>query len=203
MIRKLENQPQSVPGVELSADSRRSRPQVVKEVARQYRPAQLELEGVARQPDIAAVVAKTAELVIQQTIDIPRILVVPQGEVRSGFKPFTLELDTLHYPPVSEELWIQHLRTNQLEVLALGKGGIEEARLEDYVVSGLVDFDDVSYDDHADLLYDLAGQVVEHFAATCRKMTRARCCAATRSPLPGSSTRRCRSTTGRTRPATR
>ena len=34
------------------------------------------------QPDIAAVVAKTTELVIQQTIDIPRILVVPKGEVR-------------------------------------------------------------------------------------------------------------------------
>ena len=47
--------------------------------------------------------------------------------------------------------------------MALGRGGIEEARLEDYVVSGLVDFDDISYDDHADLLYDLAAQMVAHF----------------------------------------
>jgi len=31
------------------------------------------------------------------------------------------------------------------------------------VVSGLVDFDDISYDDHADLLYDLAAQTVQHF----------------------------------------
>ena len=58
---------------------------------------------------------------------------------------------------------IQHLRTNHLEVVSLGRGGIEEARLEDYVVSGLVDFDDISYDDHADLLYDLAAQTVQHF----------------------------------------
>ena len=29
-------------------------------------------------------------------------------------------------------------------------------------MSGLVSFPDVSYDDHADLLYDLAGQVVQH-----------------------------------------
>jgi type III restriction enzyme len=50
-----------------------------------------------------------------------------------------------------------------LEVLALGRGGIEEARLEDYIVGGLVDFDDISYDDHADLLYDLASQTVQHF----------------------------------------
>ena len=45
----------------------------------------------------------------------------------------------------------------------LGGGGIEEARLEDYVVGGLVDFDDISYDEHADLLYDLATQTVRHF----------------------------------------
>jgi type III restriction enzyme len=46
--------------------------------------------------------------------------------------------------------------------VVLGRGGIEEARLEDYIVSGLVDFDDISYDDHADLLYDLAAQTVRH-----------------------------------------
>jgi type III restriction enzyme len=162
VIRKLESQPQDVPGV-----SYLQRPevqaQVIREVANQYRPAQLALAGVAEPPDIAAVVAKTSDLVIQQTIDIPRILVVPRGQVRSGFTPFTLALDALRYPPVSDELWIQHLRTSQLEIVSLGRGGVEEARLEDYVVSGLMDFDDVSYDDHADLLYDLAGQVVGHF----------------------------------------
>jgi len=108
------------------------------------------------------VVAKTVDLVAKGTIDIPRILVVPKGEVKSGFKAFKLKLDSLKYPAVSDELWIQHLRTNQLEVLTLGRGGIDEVRLEDYIVSGLVDFNDVSYDDHADLLYDLATQTVEH-----------------------------------------
>ncbi len=33
----------------------------------------------------------------------------------------------------------------------------------EYVVSGLVDFDDVADDSHADLLYDLAAQTVKHF----------------------------------------
>lgn len=101
----------------------------------------------------------------QQTIEIPRILVVPKGEVKAGFKPFTLKLDALKYPAVSDELWIQHLRTNQLEVVTLGNGGIEEKRMEDYVVSGLVDFDDVSYDDQADFLYELAAQTIKHFCS--------------------------------------
>jgi type III restriction enzyme len=167
VIRKLENQPQTLPTIEYLKKPE-IQAAIVKAVEEQHLPAQLELGGLIGHPgeappDIAAVVAKTVDLVTQQTIDIPRILVVPKGEVKSGFKPFTLELSTLKYPAVSDELWIQHLRTNQLEVVSLGRGGIEEARLEDYVVSGLVDFDDVSYDDHADLLYDLATQTVQHF----------------------------------------
>ncbi|MFO7534356.1 MAG: DEAD/DEAH box helicase family protein [Kiritimatiellia bacterium] len=162
VIRKLESQPKVLPSVSFLTNTD-VQAWVLKDVAEQYRPSQLELEGVTAKPDIAAIVAKTAELVIQQTIDIPRILVVPTGKVQSGFNSFKLKLDTLNYPPVSEELWAKHLRTDQVDVIAMGKGGIEEARLEDYVVSGLVDFDDVSYDAHADLLYDLAGQVVKHF----------------------------------------
>ena len=56
-----------------------------KEVAAQYRPSQLEMEGVTPKPDIAAIVAKTDQLVIQQTIDIPASWSVPTGKVQSGF----------------------------------------------------------------------------------------------------------------------
>ncbi len=161
VIRRMENQPDLLPSVAHLA-KKDMQAAVMKEVAAQYRPSQLELEGVTAKPDIAAIVAQTTALVIQQTIDIPRILVVPTGKVQSGFNPFTLKLDTLNYPPVSEELWVKHLRTDQVDVIAMGKGGIQELRLEDYVVSGLVDFDDISYDGHSDLLYDLAGQVVKH-----------------------------------------
>jgi type III restriction enzyme len=162
VIRKLENQPEKLPSVTY-LQTPEIQAQVVREVAAQYRPPQLELEGVTKPLNIAAVVAKTTALVIQQTIDIPRILVVPKGEVRSGFKPFTLELTSLNYQPPSEELWIHYMRTGGTEVIGLGKGSIEEPRIEDYIVSGLVDFDDVAYDSHADLLYDLATQTVRHF----------------------------------------
>jgi len=162
VIRKLENQPKKLPDI-----NHLKKPEIqaaiVQAVEAQRQPAQLELDGVAAKPDIAAVVARTVELITEQTINIPRILVTPQGEVKSGFRPFTLSLSSLNYPAVSDELWVQHLRTNQLEVLSLNRGSIEESRLEDYVVGGLVDFDDISYDDHADLLYDLAAQTVNHF----------------------------------------
>ncbi len=162
VIRKLENQPQTLPTL-----AHLKKPEIqaaiVKAVEEQRRPTQLELEGIAEKPDIAAVVAKTVDLVTQQTIDIPRILVVPKGEVKSGFKPFTLKLDTLKYPAVSEELWVQYLRTGESMTISPQRGQIEEPRLENYIVRSLVDFNDISYDDHADLLYDLASQAVRHF----------------------------------------
>lgn len=161
VIRQLEAQPSTVP-----SSSYLQKPEVreaiVREVEALYKPRQLEMEGISR-PDVASVVARTAEIVEQQTIDIPRILVSPKGAVRSGFKPFVLSLESMNYQAPSDELWIQHLRTNEVEVVGLGEGGIEERRLEDFIVGGLVDFDDISYDDHADLLYDLAEQAIRHF----------------------------------------
>jgi type III restriction enzyme len=162
VIKSLENQPQRAPS--LAALSKPAiQAEIVKAVTEQFRRPQMELEGVTEQTDIASVVAKTTELVQQQTITIPRIQVVPTGVVKSGFKPFDLQLGTLQYPVPSEELLSQYLRTGTQQVLTLGTGGIEEKRVENYIVSGLVDFDDVSYDDHADLLYDLAAQTVKHF----------------------------------------
>lgn len=162
VISKLADEPQKVPSTaylttpEIQAE-------LVREVEAKYGRPQLELEGVTKPPDIAAIVAKTSELWIQQTIAIPRIYVAPKGEVRSGFKPFTLQLGTLNLQAPSEDLWVHYLRTGGSEVVGLGKNTTEEARLEDYIVSGLVDFDDVAYDSHADLLYDLAAQTVRHF----------------------------------------
>jgi len=160
-IRRLENQPNDVPTVTYL-----QKPEVqaalISDVAGRYRPSQLMMDGVVETPEIEAIVAKATELAVQQTIAIPRIVVLPRSEVRAGFKPFTLDLSTINYQAPSDELWIQHLRTNTREIVGLGKAGRQEARLEDYIVSGLVDFDDVAYDEHADLLYDLAGQVVRH-----------------------------------------
>jgi type III restriction enzyme len=164
VIKRLESRPEQAPTV-ASLQSPEVQKWIVQEVAAQYRTAQGELEGILEKPDLADIVSKTTELVVQEMIPIPRILVLPKGEVKSWFAPFTLELGALTYQPVQDEIWVQYLRTGESEVIGLGKGGIDESRLEDYIVSGLIDFDDIAYDSHADLLYDLAGQVVTHFRA--------------------------------------
>ena len=69
----------------------------------------------------------------------------------------------MRYEVPNETLWAAHLRTDQIDRIGVGEGTIDEQRLEDYVVSGLIDYDDVAYDEHADLLYDLAERVTRHF----------------------------------------
>lgn len=162
VIKKLENQPQTLPSVAHLAKPE-IQAAIVKAVAEQHKPVKLTLDGFAGKPDVAAIVAKTVELVTRQTIDIPRILVVPKGEVKSGFKSFTLNLEGLRYPPVSEDLWVQYLRTGEGLAVTPTRGHSEEPILANYIVRSLMDFNDVSYDDHADLLYDLAGQAIRHF----------------------------------------
>ena len=136
--------------------------EITARVMEEMTPVQGELAGVTDAVDVASVVAKTTELVVRQMIDIPRILVVPKGEVTSGFNSFQLETNSIHYQPVQRDILIQHLRTHEQETLTTQGGGQAELRLEDYLVRALIDFDDISYDHHADLIYELAGQMVSH-----------------------------------------
>ena len=77
VIRRLENQPQTLPSVE---DLKRPEIQaaIVKAVEEQRVPAQMELEGVTEKPDIAAVVARTVEQFVQDTISIPTLQPSPR-----------------------------------------------------------------------------------------------------------------------------
>ncbi|WP_369148753.1 DEAD/DEAH box helicase family protein [Burkholderia pseudomallei] len=139
--------------------------EILAEVSERLKPMQGDLlAGVdesAPALDLSAVVAKTTEIVVQQTIDIPRIAVVPTGEVTTGFHPFTLDVSQLHLQPGEREIVIHNLHTNKQDSLA-AEVGLKEQRPEDYIVHALVDFDDIDYFTHADLLYDLAGQMVQH-----------------------------------------
>ncbi|MDD2810441.1 DEAD/DEAH box helicase family protein [Rhodoferax sp.] len=111
--------------------------------------------------DVADVVRRTVEEVVKQTIDIPRIAVVPKGEVSSGFKPFMLDVAGLHLQPKDRSLVGQNLRTHE-QFTYTAQPGRAERRLEDYIVHALIELDDIDYNTQASLLYDLAGQMVAH-----------------------------------------
>lgn len=135
---------------------------IVKEVHEQLNSGQLELLPGMDPAQVEAVVKKTTAVYIQHTIAIPRVLVLPQGTVTAGFNPFQLDIANVRLQPVSQDILIQHLASDTRDTIAALEGGHQEARLEDYIVRGLIDFDDVSYDEEADLLYDLSAQFIAH-----------------------------------------
>jgi type III restriction enzyme len=135
---------------------------IVERVRAATAPAQGELVGVVSKVDIPSIVSKTIDLFVENSIDIPRIVVVPKGEVTAGYRDFDLDLKGVQLQPVARDILIAHLHDQARYRLISGDGVVPEARLEDYLVRGLVDFDDISYDDHSELLYKLAGQVVKH-----------------------------------------
>lgn len=135
---------------------------IVAKVMEEIRPVQGELAGIVDHVDVQAVVDKTTNAYVERTIDIPLITVVPTGEVTVGFQDFDLDCSSVHYPPVAKDLLIQRLTDNQRFRIVSGDGVVQEPQLENYIVRGLIDMDDISYDDHAQLLYKLAGQLVRH-----------------------------------------
>ena len=133
---------------------------ITEEVKQQLQGAQGELLA-DELPDVAAIVAKTTQVLVAQTIDIPRITVMPSGEVSTGFHPFTLDVSNLHLQPGAREILIHNLHTDEQSSLS-AELGLVEKRPEDYIVHALIDFDDIDYFTQANLLYDLAGQMVRH-----------------------------------------
>lgn len=151
----------------LESSERLKEPAIQAEIEAKVRerlaPAQLQLEGVTKPLDLNPIVQMVTQTVAERSIDIPNIVLIPTKEVSYGFRSFTLQnLASLRLQPVSQEILIQHLRTNDRSFINTSGGVTREERLEDYLVAMLIDHNEIDYDDHADLLYDLAGQIVAH-----------------------------------------
>jgi type III restriction enzyme len=157
VVKQFEYLPQS-------RDLRRPdvRAELVKAVTAVMAPVQQELDGVVETADVDAVVTKAVELFVEQTIDVPRIIVVPTGEVTTGFEDFALVVPAARLQPVAEAILVHGLVDNTRDRLVPGGGVVVERRPEDYLVAELIDQPDISYDDNADLLYKLAGEMVAY-----------------------------------------
>jgi len=158
-LRVLETMGARIPLAQLREEATQQK--IAAAVQESMRPAQPALDGTSDEPiDIAPIVAQIIERFIEHTIDIPRILVVPKSEVTSGFHHFDLETSSIQLQPVAEDILIQSLPTSERTILN-NSNIAEEVRLENYIVRELMNFDDISYDDHADLIYHLATQAIE------------------------------------------
>lgn len=126
-----------------------------------YQSKQAEFEITSTQPNIAAIVKESLTKYIALTIGIPRISVRPKGEVRTGFNDFELDVSAINQQPVDQNILIQALRTSDRERIHANLAYATEERIENYIIRNLVDFEDISYFDHAEILYKLSSQVID------------------------------------------
>ncbi len=140
----------------------------VQRTLQEQRPVQQELGGLESEPlpstaEIESLVRSVTEKAVELTIDIPHITVLPSREVNYGFHDFDLQnLSKIRFEPVSQEMLLRHLESERSASIQWGPQQAREARPEDYLVRQLFARDEVDYDQYADLLYKLAGQLVEH-----------------------------------------
>lgn len=152
---------------DLSSSSKLQEPtikeQIIRNVAERIAPKQgtfKELIG-NQEENIRPVVDKLINVCQENTIDIPQITISPVQSDGYSFEDFDLATDDIpHLEPVDDNILIQKLQTSEQEQLAKGESIRREWSCEDYLVEQLADFNDIPYDDCADLLYKLAGQMV-------------------------------------------
>ena len=101
---------------------------------------------------------------VNNIIEIPRVTIQQSNEVKSGFKDFNLDTKNLNYQPVSEEILVKKLREQENSIdIIIGKGRIILDTPEKIIVSEIINFPEIDYDEQADLLFKLATQAIEKF----------------------------------------
>ncbi|WP_339652126.1 DEAD/DEAH box helicase family protein [Halopseudomonas pelagia] len=115
------------------------------------------------------IVKAICEQFVEKIIPIPALTITPTEDVSFGFKSFRLDLKHWNYQPLAQELLIQVLRTEKRQSIIGDASAEQQLRPEDFIVSKLIDFPEIDYEAHAEILYDLAGQVVKHFAGKYEK----------------------------------
>ncbi|MCL9971723.1 DEAD/DEAH box helicase family protein, partial [Anoxybacillus kestanbolensis] len=136
--------------------------QIIHEVNELYTSSQLSWFEEEPQKIVENMVAKAVELIPDLTIEIPRVILQPTGDISWGYYDFDLDCSMIpKLQPVAENILIEHLRTHERQWLQIKKDvrGAEE-HLENYIVFHLIDYPNISYDDHAELLYKLSGQLI-------------------------------------------
>lgn len=117
------------------------------------------LEAIKKEYD------EMVEEMIEKIISIPRVLLQQKHDVKGGFRNFDLDVTGLNYQPVSEEILIKTLRTNENEVLQSAGVGVVRDAAEKIIVNELMNNDDVDYDREAELLFKLAKQSIAKLGA--------------------------------------
>ena len=100
----------------------------------------------------------------QNLIEIPRITIQPKSDIKTGFRDFELDTNSLNYQPVSEEILRKTLREQEVDIIAGNHfGRIKNDSPENIIVNELINYPEIDYDEQSEFLFKLAYQATAKF----------------------------------------
>lgn len=126
-------------------------------------------DGISANDDLIKKVAESVTKdflpqLIKGSIAIPRITIQPkEGSIRAGFRDFKLNTSGLRkFNPIHDEIQIKTLQDQRDTIIGvINEQGAKDTH-ENMIVAKLLDYDEVDYETHGDLLYRLASEMVAH-----------------------------------------
>ena len=133
---------------------------IIREKAREANPLFAEEEAESQIREVMPVINIMVKDYIDNIIEIPRV-VIEQPKATAVFHPFDLDTsEGFSFPELNNEIVRMGLKDNEVEVLtAISSGYFDDPVKE--IVAQLMNFEEVDYDENAELLYHLAGQAIE------------------------------------------
>ena len=123
------------------------------------------LKQIPSEEELGKIVKQVTEVHIQNTIDIPRISITPSDDVTSGYHHFELDIQGLNLQPNEGRELLGHSLEKNTIFSIKADDVVQEKSPQDRLVYALIDYDDIDYFTQSSLLYDLANQMVDHFAS--------------------------------------
>ena len=158
----LDTLPEVAPSVQSSVElGRPENISALSALVRERAPDLAEGSSVPVEEIVQRVVAAHAE----RTIDIPRIVVVPKEGTEAPTKCADFDLDLAVVPalqPVADDILIQYLADTRREMLSGSDPSGAQASVEQLLAGGIAQGDSINYQENAELIHKLAGQLADH-----------------------------------------
>lgn len=134
--------------------------ELIRKNAQEKNPLFAEQEAAMLIEEIQPVINAVVKEYIQNTIEIPRV-VIEQPQSTAVFHPFDLNTsEGFSFPELDNEIIRMGLTNHEVEtLLAISSGYHNDPTKE--IVAQLMNYDDVDYDENADLLFHLSTQAVD------------------------------------------
>ncbi len=110
---------------------------------------------------VRAQVKQVVEAMIDRSIDVPTITLLPSSGRHFRYEPFQLQhLDQINFQPATADILLHDLHKHDQALLVTGGTVHRESDPANYLVALLMAREQIDYDSHAEILHDLANQVV-------------------------------------------